>query len=352
MAADGFKTIQRSMTVAEGEMFAELFRREGIDVRFHPMTGAAIGTGQQVTDLRIDVPIDAEARVRELLSELEYVGSTHDEAGAEGEAEEESDAESEPASPAMRPRRPKLAAGIAFLVPGGGHFHARRPWTGLVVASTLFCGWLSSFSLVHASFGAEMLFGALIALVLADSIGGARASTQENRGIHPDQMRQLANGFVLLACASAAGAVFATVAATPRWLQARKLARVEISCSPGALRVRNGDGDGRLVTVSNLILRTQTSGAGRGPAYRVGSDAWTQLEVAAGQSNAVEFSLPDYIRQGCVTAGCELMFYVEASRRGEDSVSVLKGQGSCVPWWDQPDGVWPGRIEPVTAAAE
>ena len=234
MAADGFKTIQRTLTVAEGEMFAELFRREGIDVHFHPTTAAAIGGGEQMSNLRIDVPIDSEARIRELLSELEYVGSTHDEATDEATADEAADEESEPAAPVVRPRRPKLAAGIAFLVPGGGHFHARRPWTGLVVASTLLCGWLGSFRLfdLHVLFASEMLVGALIALVLADSIGGARAATQENRGIHPDQSRQLARGFVLLACAAAAGAAFATVAATPRWLLGRRLARFEISCSP------------------------------------------------------------------------------------------------------------------------
>ncbi len=84
MAADGFTTIQRAMTVAEGEMFAELFRREGIEVHFHPMIGATIGSGEQICDLRIDVPVESEARVRELLSELEYVGTTRDEALAAG----------------------------------------------------------------------------------------------------------------------------------------------------------------------------------------------------------------------------------------------------------------------------
>ena len=208
MAADGFTTIQRAMTVAEGEMFAELLRREGIDVHFHPMVGATIGSGEQICDLRIDVPVDSEARVRELPSELEYVGTTRD----DGVAADDDDAELE--APAVPPRRPLLAAGVAFLLPGGGHFHARRPWTGLLVGTTLVCGWISRWgSSWRGSFAGEMLFGSLIALVFADAIAGRRAAMAENRGIHPGEVRQFARGLVMVACAVAVGAVFAAALA-------------------------------------------------------------------------------------------------------------------------------------------
>ena len=221
MAADGFTTIQRAMTVAEGEMFAELFRREGIDVNFHPMIGATIGSGEQICDLRIDVPIESEARVRELLSDLEYIGTTLNERGTAD------DDDAEPEAPAAPPRRPLLAAGVAFLFPGGGHFHARRPWTGLLVGSTLVCGWISRWgSSWRESFTGEMLFGSLVALVFVDAIAGRRAAMAENRGIHPGQASQFARGFVMMACAVAVGAVFATAAATPRWLEARAWRRI------------------------------------------------------------------------------------------------------------------------------
>ena len=285
MAADGFTTIQRAMTVAEGEMFAELFRREGIEVHFHPLMGAAIGTGEQVCDLRIDVPIESEARVRELLSELEYVGTTPDEAQPE-----ESEQAEVPAAPAVPRRRPVLAAGIAFLVPGGGHFHARRPWTGLVVGSTLVCGWLGTFALflsLHTSFGAEMLFGAVVALVLADSIGGARAAMQENRGVHPDQSRQLARGFMLLACAAAAGATFATVAATPRWLLARKLARLEVRCTPRSLLITNGDGEGRVLSLSDIVLSLRPPGSVFATRYAMEDDGQRYLERGSRRERTV-----------------------------------------------------------------
>ena len=251
MAADGFTTIQRAMTVAEGEMFAELFRREGIEVHFHPMIGATIGSGEQICDLRIDVPVESEARVRELLSELEYVGTTRDEALAQDGDE------AEPEAPAAPPRRPLLAAGIAFLFPGGGHFHARRPWTGLLVGTTLVCGWISRWgSSSRESFAGELLFGSLVALVFVDAIAGRRAAMAENRGIHPGQARQFARGFVMLACAAAVGAVFATAAATPRWLEAREWRRIETRCTPRSLTVTNGDSKDRLVIVSAVAIRT------------------------------------------------------------------------------------------------
>jgi hypothetical protein len=345
MAADGFTTIQRAMTVAEGEMFAELFRREGIEVHFHPMIGATIGSGEQICDLRIDVPVESEARVRELLAELEYVGTSRDDPAA-------AENDPEPEAPAVRPRRPMLAAGIAFLVPGGGHFHARRPWTGLLVGTTLLCGWMTSWGYAiswRGSFVGEMLFGGLIALVFVDAIAGRRAAMAENRGIRAGQLRQFARGLVMIACAAAAGAVFATAAATPRWLAARRMAQFKVDCSAIALRVSNGDDQGRLLTVSNLVLHSETSSAVPGATYRVGRDAWTQLDIRAGDAGLVELSLADELRERCIATGCDLAYVLEASRAGDASVSHLSAEGVCVPLWDQPGTVAPGRIEPAAA---
>ena len=268
MAADGFTTIQRAMTVAEGEMFAELFRREGIEVHFHPMIGATIGSGEQICDLRIDVPIESEARVRELLSELEYVGTTPDEVRPLR-------------TPTPSPRRRPCPRGgrcwrreSRSWFPGGGHFHARRPWTGLLVGTTLVCGWISRWgSSWRESFVGEMLFGSLVALVFVDAIAGRRAAMAENRGIHPGQASQFARGFVMVACAVAVGAVFATAAATPRWLEAREWRRIETRCTPRHLTVTNGDPKGRMVTVSALAIRT-TRFPGGVTDYSVEPERW------------------------------------------------------------------------------
>jgi len=299
------------------------------------------------------VPAESEERARELLSELTYLGANAEaEAAAETVVEADSEPDAEPAAPAVIPRRPIVAAGLAFRMPGGGHFHARRPWTGLLIGTVLFCGWLGSLTLIDgkAKFGGELLFGTLLALVFADAIGGARAARDENRGIHTSRARQFARGFVLLASAAAVGTGFAAVGATPRWLQARALAQFDVNCSTTALMVRNGDGEGRLLTVSGLIIRTDTSSAAPGPAYRLGPDTSAQLELGAGVNGTIDLSLPDEFRGQCVARGCELQYVLRASRPGDVRVSLLTGEGTCVPFWDRPGETWPGRIEPAAEA--
>lgn len=346
MAADGFTTIQRAMTVAEGEMFAELFRREGIDVHFHPMIGATIGSGEQICDLRIDVPIESEARVRELLSDLEYVGV----GATRGEGVDADDDDAEPEAPAVPPRRPLLAAGAAFLFPGGGHFHARRPWTGLLVGTTLVCGWISRWgSSWRESFVGEMLFGSLVALVFVDAIAGRRAAIAENRGVHPGQASQFARGFVMVACAVAVGAVFATAAATPRWLETRVWRRIETRCTPRHLAVTNGDPKGRMVTVSALAVRTTRFGGGVTD-YSVEPEGSAQLEVIAGTARDIHFAVPDEVRELCASGGCDLVFSLEAIPLGDNNAPSLKAEGVCP--FRESEGVGAGRIEPAAAATE
>ena len=212
------------------------------------------------------------------------------------------------------------------------------------------CGWISRGGASwRESLAGEMLFGSLVALVFVDAIAGRRAAMAENRGIHPGQARQFARGFVMMACAAAAGAVFATAAATPRWLVARRMAQFKIDCSAIALRVSNSDDQGRLLTVANLVLHTETSSSTPGAAYRVGRDAWTQLEIRAGDAGLVGFSLTDELRELCIAKGCDLTYALEASRPGDTRVSPLSGEGVCEPPWDQPGTVTAGRIEPVAA---
>jgi hypothetical protein len=51
----------------------------------------------------------------------------------------------------------------------------------------------------------------------------------------------------------------------------------------------------------------------RGKSYRLGRDAWTQMELGAGKSGVVEFSLPDDIHELCVAQGCDVVFLIEAA---------------------------------------
>ncbi len=244
----------------------------------------------------------------------------------------------------MPPRRPLLAAGIAFLFPGGGHFHARRPWTGLLVGTTLVCGWISRWgSSSRESFAGEMLFGSLVALVFVDAIAGRRAAMAENRGIHPGQARQFARGIVMMACAAAAGAAVrdrgrdAALAGGAANGAVRDATARRSPCASATATTR-----GACSPWPTVVLHTETSSSTPGAAYRVGRDAWTQLEIRAGDAGLVDFSLTDELRELCIAEGCDLTYALEASRPGDTSVSPLSGEGVCEPSWDQPGTVTAG----------
>jgi hypothetical protein len=351
MADDGYITIQRNVTTAEVEMFAELFRNEGIPARFHVMTGAQVGMGQQAFELRVDVPADSEARARELLGELEYVGSAEAADAAEAATGAAGDAAAATESTA-NPRRLLIAAGAAFVLPGGGHFYARRPWTGLTIAATLLCGWLTSFVFLvrQGGFDGEMLFGSLLALVFADSIGGVRAARAENRGIHATQAQQFARALVLMLIAAVAGAGFATAAATPRWLLARKLARSEVRCTSRLLQLTNRDRDGRVLSLYDLGVRVSRSG-GMPTTFAIEDRGRTSREVIRPETTATfDVTLPEGLAETCRTDTCELTFSLTAGHPSDGSVPPLSGVGTCLPFWNQPDTFWPGRVEQAAAA--
>jgi hypothetical protein len=337
MATDGFITIRHVTTAAEAQMLTELLRGEGIAARCDALTGAQLGMGQQAFALSVDVPAESLARASALLADLEYAGASPE--GAEALQDDEP-------APAKNARRPKLAAGVAFLFPGGGHLHARRPWTALPIGTTLLAGWLTSFGFLRweASFAGEMLFGALIALVLCDSIGGARAAMAENRGIHPSRPRQLARAFVLIAGAGAAGAAFATVASIPRLVQARRLARFETRCTPGSVEVTNGDQNGRVLFVSRLVFRVWTS-PDIPTGYALGPERSAQLEVAPGKSGRIDFAVPEWTRQTCARESCDLVFELEAAHPDDAAVAKLEAYSICVPHWDQPGTARQGYVE-------
>src|SRR5678815_4148956 len=75
MASDGYTTIVRTIDPAHGELVAELLRREGIAARFHRVSSTLIGLPEMMVEMTVDVPVEAEARARELLADLEYVGA-------------------------------------------------------------------------------------------------------------------------------------------------------------------------------------------------------------------------------------------------------------------------------------
>src|SRR5436190_12360353 len=224
MAEDGYSTVYRTTDPALGELVAELFEREGIGARFRRVSAALIGAGPQLFETRVDVPTELEARARQLLADLEYVGA--------------SEQDPEPPTPTNL-RRPMLA-GVAFLVPGGGHFYARRAWTGLVMATGIVCTYYAAMGSGARGGRSEGEFGfaVFIALFLCDAIGGVLACRAENRDVpRPGQSDQILRGLVLIAIALGAGAGFAGVASIPGRLLTCRLARFHVMATPSTLTV-------------------------------------------------------------------------------------------------------------------
>ena len=75
MADDGYTTILRTTDPTQGELFAEMLRREGIDALFQKFGGPLIGLPAALARMTVDVPAESAARARELLADLEYTGA-------------------------------------------------------------------------------------------------------------------------------------------------------------------------------------------------------------------------------------------------------------------------------------
>jgi len=325
-AEDGYTTVYQTTDPAIGELVAELFEREGIDARFHRVSAALIGAGPQIFETRVDVPTELEARARELLADLEYVGASEQEA--------------EPAAPTNL-RRPMLA-GVAFLVPGGGHFYARRAWTGLVMATAIVCTFFAATGsgARGGTSGGELGFGVFVALFLCDAIGGVLACRAENRDVpRPGQSQQILRGLVLILIALAAGAAFAGAASIPGRLVARRLARFTVTATPTGLTVQNGDPDGRIVTISHLSVRIgnetwarvyEVEGETSLPALGPGQQRTLRFEDVAHACAHVQAVAPDDVGYG--SDRCTLVFELDATRPSDGS--MLEGEGSCALRWD------------------
>jgi len=251
VADDGYVAIHRTTDVAEGELMAEMLRREGIAARFHRVSSSLIGVPMFLIEMTVDVPIDSEARARAVLHDLEYVGA---DGAAKSEEEEGGGDEADdgaPGEPAVSGRKPVLAAGFAFFVPGGGHLYARRPWTTLVLT----LGVLVGFAIAIATRGAfllELAVSIWLAVIGCDAVAGIRAVRAGNRGEQRPRGAQLSFGIRLLGLAIVIGAGTRLATAAPRLYRTWQLAKYKISCTDRALVVKNGDGKPHKVHLSDL----------------------------------------------------------------------------------------------------
>ena len=362
MAADGYVTIHRTTDAAQGELLAETLRSDGIDARFHRVSSALIGVPTSMIEMTIDVPARSEARARELLRDLEYVGASDTaaevgETGGAGEAA--ADAETAEAAGARGEarrfrRNPLLAPGFAFLLPGGAHLYARRPWTALVVALgllTCFVGVVIS----HGVLDLEIAFAIGVALVLCDAAGGLRAARAENRGLKASRGRQLAAGFGLagLAVALGGGAGLATM--TPRMTRARQLAKYKVSCAGNAITVENRTGEARVIQLANLRVGARSFAGDE--SYDISAIGSGILHLAPGGRGVVKASIADWLDRSCGfgfaparpkdgnafgssetlelleprALSCSLSFDFFARDEGAVESGGLEARGACVP---------------------
>ena len=255
MADDGYVTVVRTADPSHGELVAELLRREGIEARFHQVRSTLIGMAGNLIEMTVDVPLGSEARAREVLADLEYVGAAEsaDEDGRQAEQDGRDDA----GGPLRSRRHPLLAAGFALLLPaGGGHLYARRPRTALIlavgVAGVVAC--LVAALIARKPLVSEIALAIWIAIVMCDALGGVRAARAESRGEARSHAAQTSTGVALLGAAIVLGAGLLLATAGPRIARMWRLAKYQVSCNDG----RSSSGTG---TTARTRSRSRESGS-------------------------------------------------------------------------------------------
>jgi hypothetical protein len=304
LADDGYTTILRTTDPAQGELVAEMLRREGIDARFHQVRSTMIGIAGNLFEMNVDVPTEREALARELIADLEYVGaaeSLREEAEGRradvGEDDEPAEAAGEAAPGPLHSRRhPLLAAGFAFFFPGGGHLYARRPWTALLLAiAGVTC---LIMAVVSGGHGDVLLFFTVLgAIVLCDAVGGVRAARAEQKGQHQSLDGQLARGVGLLCLAGALGIAPQLASGAHARRRDARLGKLRVSCTTGSIDFANRGATMRVVDVWDLrVAASSTSGMRY---YQIGPIEAQRRNIAPGTSNAVTPGVADWLARSC-----------------------------------------------------
>lgn len=203
-----FVTIFQTADPIVAEMLVGVLQNEGLNARLlGTRNGAAIGVGQHILRLRIEVPSEEVAQGTEIVDAFEkgeVVAATDEEAGVEDQA---ADDKAETFERQEQRKSPILAAGISFLIPGGSHFYARRFWTGALVAVGIILGIVNSAQ--PDPVRGTAAFITILGLVAFDLVLGQLAVRATNRGARWGAVKQLLIGASALFVAGGAGAVIA-----------------------------------------------------------------------------------------------------------------------------------------------
>ncbi|HEY5448728.1 MAG TPA: hypothetical protein VIQ54_08250 [Polyangia bacterium] len=306
MADDGYTTILRTTDPTQGELFAEMLRREGIEARFHQVRSTLIGMAGNLIEMTVDVPTEAEARAREVLADLEYVGAAEAleqqalerPAGDAPSAKQEAGADerADAAGPLRSRRHPLFAAGFALFLPGGGHLYGRRPWTALVLALGL-VGCLAVVMITRDGLVIELAVPVLFAIVATDALDGVVAARAETRGQHSVRGRQLARGFVLLGIAVVLGIGARLVTAAPQLARTAELARYKVSCSGTTITIENGTDGARALDISNFRVGAFSEFGEE--LYKVGPFKPLRLSLAPGERGTLTPEIADWLARSC-----------------------------------------------------
>jgi len=232
----GYVTVHRTYDPIGAEMLGDLLQQEGIDARVLGSHASAIfGAAQSFLQVRIEVPAADAARARELIVAFVAAG----EAG-------QSDVDASESEPALRPPilvpevQPPVhlswvrALGIAPLIPGGGHFVARRA----IVGGAVLLAQLVAVAAMVSGSAREATAGALTAagLLLFDAVGGVLAVRAYNRGARASHVRQMVTALAALFGLGATGAALA-----PRVMRLKPPHRVIDRAPGGKDEIRPGE---------------------------------------------------------------------------------------------------------------
>lgn len=204
--------VHRTYDPIQAELLGDLLRDAGLAAQvIGTRSGAAIGAGQVIFQLYIQVPYEQAGQALDFI-EAYFEADGADLLRAEGLMDDADEAE--PVARGAEPLRPLLGAGSVLLMVGGSHLYARRSFTTMVIAAGQVLAILNMVSGTWQGYVMGLtMYGSLLAF---DLIGGQLALRAYNRGQRPSRLSQLIVGALFVAAAGGIGSFVGPRVAEPR----------------------------------------------------------------------------------------------------------------------------------------
>ncbi|HJL20495.1 MAG TPA: DUF2007 domain-containing protein [Sandaracinaceae bacterium LLY-WYZ-13_1] len=189
MGDEEFVRLRELQDPVEASLVIDLLEQEGIPVSTSGLHHRGLlGMAGSFVPITLEVRERDRAQAEALLRALDE-GEVVDE-GFLGDEDEDGDVDlgrsrtrgreaDPPSGRAVEPRRKRVAAGAAFLLPGGAHFYARAPQRGLVIVIGYVC------AIAGAVLWDEAALWGVAVVALADVLGGFEAVERTNTGAPP-----------------------------------------------------------------------------------------------------------------------------------------------------------------------